>query len=138
MPNCPQCGGVLSSPSADAVCPVCLKRVALQESGKRDENTESDSVDGLLPETAQPQSGQKTGSSGGGIGSAGGLRWGDYELLEAIGHGAMGTVFKARHMRLNRTVALKRIRHGSGATEGERKRFLREAEAAARLQHPHI
>lgn len=67
-----------------------------------------------------------------------GERWGDYELLEPIGRGAMGTVFKARHMRLNRLVALKRISHGRGASEHERKRFLREAEAVARLQHPHI
>jgi len=50
----------------------------------------------------------------------------------------MGTVFKARHKRLNRLVALKLIRHGVHASESERKRFLREAEAVARLQHPHI
>lgn len=67
-----------------------------------------------------------------------GERWGAYELLEPLGAGAMGMVFKARHIRLNRLVALKRIRQGGRASEGERKRFLTEAEAVARLQHPHI
>jgi eukaryotic-like serine/threonine-protein kinase len=50
----------------------------------------------------------------------------------------MGAVFKARHVRLNRLVALKLIRQGRHASVDERKRFLREAEAVARLQHPHI
>ena len=72
------------------------------------------------------------------IKAADGEQWGDYELLEPLGTGAMGTVFKARHMRLNRVVALKKIRQGSGASPEQRKRFLREAEAVARLQHPHI
>ncbi len=50
----------------------------------------------------------------------------------------MGSVFKARHVRLNRLVALKLIHQGRRAVAADRKRFLREAEAVARLQHPHI
>lgn len=69
---------------------------------------------------------------------SGGERVGDYELRELLGQGAMGEVFKARHIRLNRIVALKMIRRGRHASEGERHRFLREAEAIARLHHPHI
>ena len=60
----------------------------------------------------------------------------DYDLLEEVGRGGMGVVFKARHKSLDRIVALKVLR--SDGTGEERKRFDREAQAVARLQHPNI
>ncbi|HEX8521478.1 MAG TPA: tetratricopeptide repeat protein [Tepidisphaeraceae bacterium] len=61
-----------------------------------------------------------------------------YEVLAQIGRGGMGLVYKARHLRLNRIVALKMLLTGQYATTGELVRFTREAEAIAALRHPHI
>jgi serine/threonine protein kinase len=65
-------------------------------------------------------------------------RIGKYRILAKIGQGAMGEVFKGQDPYLNRLVAIKTISASLAGDEEVRKRFLREAQSAAKLNHPHI
>jgi serine/threonine-protein kinase len=63
---------------------------------------------------------------------------GKYHILEQVGEGAMGVVYRALDPVLNRTVAIKVMSDGLAQDEGLRARFLREAQAAGSLQHPNV
>ncbi len=67
-----------------------------------------------------------------------GTRFGDYEILAELGAGGMGRVYRARDLTLERLVALKTLAPQYGSDSGFVQRFLKEARAAARLNHPNI
>src|SRR5260370_1423045 len=87
---------------------------------------------GTDSETLRPASG------GVGAESIGRPQVAGYEIVRELGRGGMGVVYLARHAKLNRLVALKMVLAGQHASERDRERFRREAEAVARLQHPNI
>ncbi|MDE0736162.1 MAG: protein kinase, partial [Pirellulaceae bacterium] len=67
-----------------------------------------------------------------------GLLLGNYLILDQLGRGGMGEVFKARHRRMKRLVAVKVLSPSVTQSEQSRRRFQREVEAAAKLVHPNI
>ena len=72
------------------------------------------------------------------LGDAAQRQFGDYELLEQIGEGGMGVVYRARQISLDREVAVKLLSAGPWASRDFVERFQREAQNAARMQHPNI
>ena len=70
--------------------------------------------------------------------SLAGKRFGSYEVLEELGSGGMGKVYRAKNVTLERIVALKTLAPQFSADQGFVQRFLKEARAAARLNHPSI
>jgi serine/threonine protein kinase len=118
--TCPQCGTTLSADAPEGLCPRCL----LQRGAETDDpNVSTPEIrSGFVPPDPSELAKHFPG----------------LEVLELLGRGGMGVVYKARQSKLNRLVALKILPPDSGRDPAFAERFSREAQALARLNHPNI
>lgn len=108
--SCSECGAPLNHDAPEGFCPACMLQGAIELRAASRLDSPSSS----------------------------GHRFGDYELLEEIGRGGMGVVYRARQLSLDRIVAVKLILSGAYAGEVSIRRFRAEAAAAAKLHHANI
>jgi serine/threonine protein kinase len=117
---CPQCGAALPADAPQGICPQCLLLEGLHDAAGMQSTTPPGVPDAApRPEDLAPHFPQ-------------------LEILELLGQGGMGAVYKARQVKLGRLVALKILPAQASRDPAFAERFQREARALAHLNHPHI
>ncbi|MEM7148150.1 MAG: serine/threonine-protein kinase, partial [Verrucomicrobiota bacterium] len=117
---CPTCGKPMPPDAPMGVCPYCLMAATETSPGDTDPNPAS------IP-AFQPPKPEELAE-----------KFPELEIIELIGAGGMGAVYKARQTKLDRVVALKILPPGIGADPAFADRFTREAKSLAKLNHPNI
>jgi serine/threonine protein kinase/ankyrin repeat protein len=135
LPRCSKCGALLPEDAPAGLCPKCLVQAGF-ESEVAPEAAASRSDPAVQPTLKSPP------GSGGGFEPLAPAElaplFPQLEILELLGKGGMGAVYKARQRGLDRLVALKILPPEIGHDAAFAERFTREARALARLAHPHI
>ena len=118
---CQHCGKTLGNQSIEGICPECLMKAGLA-SDSATKSKENNPTRGFLPPEPQALA----------------TLFPQLEIIELIGHGGMGAVYKARQRNLDRWIALKILPSELHTSSAFAERFTREARALARLNHPNI
>ena len=134
--NCPKCGAELPCDAPSGICPKCLMRAGLA-GGATEDHQSGGSVplpgSDLAAATVSPPS-QFANPQLEKIAR----QFPQLEILDLLGQGGMGVVYKARQRHLNRLVAVKILPPSAGADPAFAERFTREAQRSAQLNHPNI
>ena len=130
-PGCPKCGAELPANAPKGLCPQCLMKAGLQAGSECETGGDSD-TQSPIPTGATTQAGfippepEQLAE-----------KFPQLEILELLGQGGMGAVYKARQKQLDRLIALKILPPEVGQTEAFAERFTREARSMAKLNHQH-
>lgn len=123
LQHCPRCGAPLPEDAPGGTCPRCLFEAGFEPGNSSADGSKAHSPVSQFTPPAPEDLAEK---------------FPQLEILELIGQGGMGAVYKARQRKLDRPVALKILPTEMGGDANFAERFAREARMMAKLQHPHI